>query len=875
MSPPIRPPKQPRGFLKNPKPSVRQDKNFRIVQVEEDKEDEMHYSELVRHLVMLQPITAAAAVVAGYRYWKLQFSQLLLLQSLGLDMNTRLIFAVIDFLLSMPTTFKAILDMVSILTPAPRRPYLQLRGDKVPTVDIIITACNEPFDVVLDTARAAINIDYPASRFRVIVADDGASQELKDGVIDLAKSKPESLLFYTARVKGENDRHKAGNLNHTLKFASSLPGGAAEFVSGLDADMIPMRDILRAQMPHLLRDPNMGLTCPAATFYNVPVNDWLLQSQTVHNKWEEFSRDRINDAWCTGSGWVARRRAIDELGGVPMQTIGEDAFMSTGISNLGWNTAFIPQSLQYGLVPDTYGSHLKQHRRWKLGGLIIGMDKRFGLWGKNVKRLSWKQRLWWFYYPFGALTMPLTTLGLFTAPLFMLAGTPWVVYATDNDLKALAQAAALSFITTFILKCHMSLKTGFRAQMMEQCNNIWISPCKLPRYHTITQLKTFVFPTWLGGQLLTFVPTGSIPNDLHERNAKKRAGLQTRLRSILIKDGAIFHLLFAAFCAASAISVTVRAHRQFPQHGSEFGVYLLTHLGWMPMPWLFSFFACLTPIYYAVFPPTVPDREDLLTQDPLTGAHVIYIHTNARPAAIFAAKDDHSNFWTHKVFEIPGLEVRHIEIPTHTKYGAELEHMEHRSDFVRPGILRDFGGIYLDFDVVPIRDMKPLRESGFKNVFGHELGEKVNNGVMLSIKNSRFMDVFDRDQHEVFSGWWIEHSVLQLTRMTNALMTVPNEVLILERHAFIPDGWDDDRHARLFRRHPSQAVGIEDRQITLEDMNDTVFSYWNWSRSRPRQDWELDYSKSYTIHALSPPLHDYLRRNPLARFTFLPKATST
>lgn len=234
---------------------------------------------------------------------------------------------------------------------------------------------------------------------------------------------------------------------------------------------------------------------------------------------------------------------------------------------------------------------------------------------------------------------------------------------------------------------------------------------------------------------------------------------------------------------------------------------------------------------------------------------VIYIHTNARPAAVLAAKHGHNNVWTQKVFEIPGLEVRYIEFPTHTKYGDELEHLEHRSDFVRPGILRDFGGIYLDFDVVPIRDMKPLRESGFRNVFGHELGEKVNNGVMLSIKGSRFMDVFDRDQHEAFNGWWIEHSVHQLTRMANALMAVPNEVLILERHAFIPDGWDDDRHARLFRRHASQAVGIEDRQISLEDMNDIGFSYWNWSRSRPTQDWELDYSKSYTIHALSQPVH--------------------
>lgn len=234
---------------------------------------------------------------------------------------------------------------------------------------------------------------------------------------------------------------------------------------------------------------------------------------------------------------------------------------------------------------------------------------------------------------------------------------------------------------------------------------------------------------------------------------------------------------------------------------------------------------------------------------------VIYIHTNARLSAILTAKDDQGSFWTHKVFEIPGVDVRHIEIPLHTNNGAELEHMEHRSDFVRPGILRDFGGVYFDFDVVPIRDLKPLRESGFRNVFGHELGEKVNNGVMLSVKGSRFMDIFDRDQHEVFSGWWIEHSVLQLTRMATALMAVPNEVLILERHAFIPDGWDDDRHARLFRRHASQAVGIEDRQISLEDMSDEGFSYWNWSRFRSKREWELDYSKSYTIHALSPPLH--------------------
>lgn len=98
MSPPIWPPRQRRGLLASPKSSGTQD--FQIVQVEEDKQDEMYCPELVRRLIMLQPITAAAAVISGYRYWRLQFAQLLMLQSLGLNMNMRLFFAVIDFIVN-------------------------------------------------------------------------------------------------------------------------------------------------------------------------------------------------------------------------------------------------------------------------------------------------------------------------------------------------------------------------------------------------------------------------------------------------------------------------------------------------------------------------------------------------------------------------------------------------------------------------------------------------------------------------------------------------------------------------------------------------------------------------------------------------------
>lgn len=287
------------------RPALRRKKSkeYQIVEVEEDTLDEMYCPTWIRCAVKFLPITAAASVISGYTYWKLQFGQLLLLRAMGMDMNARIFWAIIELICSgkisaklplgrvcdsnahtiiVPTLFKAVLDTISMLNPKPRRKHLRLGGDFVPTVDIIITTCNEATDICLDTARAAINIDYPASRFRVIIADDGADPDLKKGIEDMAKTgRKGTQLYYITRVKGKDDRHKAGNLNNALRFAKSLPGGQSEFSSGLDADMIPMRNILRAQLPHLLQNPKLGGSCPAAVSQNTAVHVWNRQ-QLIH-----------------------------------------------------------------------------------------------------------------------------------------------------------------------------------------------------------------------------------------------------------------------------------------------------------------------------------------------------------------------------------------------------------------------------------------------------------------------------------------------------------------------------------------------------------------------------------------------------------------
>lgn len=142
------------------------------------------------------------------------------------------------------------------------RPKLRLLGNDVPTVDVFITCCGEDDDLVLDTTRAACDIDYPADKFRVIVLDDGKSEDLKRAVNDLQERY--SNVFYKCRPKfpGVPHHFKAGNLNYGLDEVHNMPGGAGQFMAALDADMIPEQEWLRALMPHMLIDEKMALACP-------------------------------------------------------------------------------------------------------------------------------------------------------------------------------------------------------------------------------------------------------------------------------------------------------------------------------------------------------------------------------------------------------------------------------------------------------------------------------------------------------------------------------------------------------------------------------------------------------------------------------------
>ncbi len=46
---------------------------------------------------------------------------------------------------------------------------------------------------------------------------------------------------------------------------------------------------------------------------------------------------------------------------------------------------------------------------------------------------------------------------------------------------------------------------------------------------------------------------------------------------------------------------------------------MLTHAGWPPLVWLVASVASAVPIIYTIFPPAMPDRDELLRKEKDTG----------------------------------------------------------------------------------------------------------------------------------------------------------------------------------------------------------------------------------------------------------------
>lgn len=235
----------------------------------------------------------------------------------------------------------------------------------------------------------------------------------------------------------------------------------------------------------------------------------------------------------------------------------------------------------------------------------------------------------------------------------------------------------------------------------------------------------------------------------------------------------------------------------------------------------------------------------------------IHIHSDYNEAQIQQAARNGS-IWTRKLLHTwPDLiEWNHVRVPN---YAGPNDHqriaaIQHKSDFVRWNTIAEIGGIYLDFDVILLKSLAPLQNAGFDFVAGRQYGGKdedgaingtINNGFFLTKPNSAMATIVKRDQHTSFNGEWASN-LHTMTTTAEYLVTVPNQVLILDRTAFAPTHWFAESKISLFDPHegPPAHEPIRTNSTDPIEIYDTVVQ-----NRRSRRDWEMDFSSTYALHA--------------------------
>ena len=235
--------------------------------------------------------------------------------------------------------------------------------DEWPHVDVLIPTYNEPLDVVRYTALGALNMDWPADKMHVYILDDGRRKEFEQFAF-------EAGLGY--KIRSDNKHAKAGNINTALKSMT------APYVAIFDCDHVPTRSFLQMTMGWFLRDQKLAMLQTPHHFYSPdPFERNLGQFRIIPNEGELFygivqdGNDFWNASFFCGSCAVLRRTALDEIGGIAVETVTEDAHTSLRMQMKGWGTAYINIPQAAGLATERLSAHVGQRIRWARGMIQI------------------------------------------------------------------------------------------------------------------------------------------------------------------------------------------------------------------------------------------------------------------------------------------------------------------------------------------------------------------------------------------------------------------------------------------------------------------------------------------------------------------------
>jgi len=408
---------------------------------------------------VLPPVLASAAFVIASRWfprrrWSYSIvNSVLLLITLRYfawrctTLNTAHPFSLACSILQLLMEFVGLLILVLQLLPNPSfdsarrsRQADQLQACSAAeqaSVAVWIPTYNEPERMVERAILTCRNLEH--ANLTITVLDDGH----RAAIADLARRHGVAYLS-----RDGNAHRKAGNLNHALGLCQ------ADFVAVFDCDFTPAPHFLRRTLG-FFEDPAVAIVQTPQHYFQADFHSRNLGLELVmpgdldyFYHYLQLRRDQDNAVVCCGTSYVARRQALQSIGGYVTSCVVEDYQTSTKLITQGWRVIYLNEVLSMGEVPQTFGDFLDQRLRWMQGNLqIYFCSQELPILQKlRPRQLRWYllpadllAPLWRATYLFMPLLGLMLGFSVITAPVleFLAYGGPFLIalYTLPNWLS--------------------------------------------------------------------------------------------------------------------------------------------------------------------------------------------------------------------------------------------------------------------------------------------------------------------------------------------------------------------------------------------------------------------------------------------------------
>ena len=292
-------------------------------------------------------------------------------------------------------------------------------------ISVVMAAYNEG-KVIAETLRTLLLTDYKGE-IEVVVVDDGSRDETAAEIERVAHVDPR------VRLLQQENQGKARALQRGL---AAVHHGIVVFI---DADTQCQHDTL-LQLLEPFADERIGAVSGHAKVGNL--RTFIARCQALEYTCGFNLDRRAYNRWnCVtvvpGAISAIRKDAIDQAGGLSLQTLAEDTDLTLSLHKHRQRIVYVPGAIAWTEAPESVRTLARQRFRWAYGTLQCLWKHRDMVFNWNYRALGWFSlpSIWFFQIVLVAVT-PMVDLFLLASLPFgaWLAVMPFVITFLSMDV---------------------------------------------------------------------------------------------------------------------------------------------------------------------------------------------------------------------------------------------------------------------------------------------------------------------------------------------------------------------------------------------------------------------------------------------------------